>query len=188
MFDILKELKEADLQRLKSLCKTIPEEELAMKMPAGIPEEAKFKFKISSEAVDRDGEVVKASGIDMKWYKKNPIVLLNHWYSVENIIGKTTNIWQEGTDTYAEGYFSQTNPLAKLVQDMYNEGMVNVVSIGFMVKERDVNDRNIISKCELLEFSICAVQSNRDAERVKELAAKGVEMGLIVETKEVSQD
>ena len=102
---------------------------LGTKAPDDIPEEAKFKFKISSEAVDRDGEVVKANGLDLKWYKKNPIVLLNHWYSVENIIGKCTKIWQEGTDTYAEGYFSQTNPKAKLVQDLYNEKMVNVVSI-----------------------------------------------------------
>ena len=124
--NILQELKEVDRDRLKTLLATSP---LETKTPDNIPEEAKFSFKISSEAVDRDGEIVRAKGIDLTWYKKNPVVLLNHWYSVENIIGKTTNIYQKGTDTYAEGYFSQTNPKAKLVQDLYNEKMVNVVSI-----------------------------------------------------------
>lgn len=186
MFDIMKELKEADVLRIKALAKVLPEESVGMKMPDDIPDEAKFKFKISSESVDRDGDIVKADGIDFKWYKKNPIVLLNHWYSVENIIGKCTKIWQEGTDTYAEGYFSQTNPKAKLVQDLYNEKMVNVVSIGFMVKERDANDRNVFTKTELLEFSICAVQSNRDAERSdkqKDLIKKGIEAGLLEDDK-----
>lgn len=182
MFDIMKELKKEDLQRLKTLCKALPEKDV--KATEDIPAEAYFKFKVSSEAVDRDGEIVKANGIDFKWYKKNPIVLLNHWYSVENIIGKCTKIWQEGTDTFAEGYFSQTNPKAKLVQDLYNEKMVNVVSIWFIVKERDPNDRKIITKSELLEFSICAVQSNRDAERTddqKALLKKGIEAGLIMD-------
>lgn len=182
MFDLMKELSKVDLQQIQGMSKKLPEDFADTKMPADIPEEAKFKFKISSEAVDRDGEVVKASGADFKWYRKNPIVLLNHWYTVENIIGKCTKVWQEGTDTYAEGYFSQTNPKAKLVQDLYNEKMVNVVSIWFIVKERDPNDRNIITAWEMLEFSVCAVQSNRDAERTpdqKELYQKWVDAGLI---------
>ena len=177
--NILQELKEVDRDRLKTLLATSP---LEKKVPDNIPEEAKFSFKISSEAVDRDGEIVRAKGIDLTWYKKNPIVLLNHRYSVENIIGKTTNIYQKGTDTFAEGYFSQTNPKAKLVQDLYNEKMVNVVSIWFIVKERDPNDRNIITKSEMLEFSICAIQSNREAERTdeqKSLIKKGIAAGLL---------
>lgn len=179
MFDILKELKKEDADRIKGLSSILK----STKNPDNIPEEAKFKFKVSSESVDRDGEILKADGADLEYYRRNPIVLANHWYSVENIIGKTTKIWQEGTDTYAEGYFSQTNPKAKLIQDLYNEGMVKVVSVGFMVKERDAKDRNIITKWEMLEFSICAVQSNRDAESMdgkqKELMRKGLDSWLI---------
>ena len=51
-----------------------------------------------------------------------------------------------------------------------------------MIKERDANDRSIFTKTELLEFSICAVQSNRDAERSddqKALIKKGVDAGLL---------
>jgi len=181
MFNLYKELKEIDKTEINKLIWTI---DMKAKDDT-IPDEAKFKVKISSEAVDRDWEIVKADWIDFKWYKKNPIVLANHWYTVENIIGKTTKVYQEGKDTYAEWYFSQTNPKAKLFQDLYNEGMLKTVSIWFMVKERDANDRNIITKCELLEYSWVAVQSNRDAMDMSwkelELHKKGVEAGIIIE-------
>jgi hypothetical protein len=33
--------------------------------------------------------------MDLKAYKKNPVVLLDHSYKVENIVGKTTKIYIE---------------------------------------------------------------------------------------------
>lgn len=187
MFNLYKELKEIDKNEIQKLVWTVD-----MKIPSDIPDEAKFKVKISSEAVDRDWEIVKADWIDFKWYKKNPLVLANHWYTVENIIWKTTRVWQEGKDTFAEWYFSQTNPKAKLFQDLYNEWMLKVASIWFMTKERDTNDRSIITKSELLEWSWVAVQSNRDAMSLDwkqlELHKKCLEAGIMLDEENIAKD
>lgn len=181
-FDIKKELQKIEVEEIKKLVGS-----LEIKEATDVEDSYKFTVKISSESVDRDGEVLKADGADFKWYKKNPIVLLNHWYSVENIIGKATKVWQEGTDTFAEGYFSKTNPKAKIAMDLYNEWMLKTVSVWFIVKERDPNDRNTITKWEMLEFSFVAVQSNRDAmsldEKSLEIYKKWIENWIFLETK-----
>ena len=51
-------------------------------------EEWAFDVVASTEDQDRDGETVKVNGWDTTNWLKNPVVLANHTYKIENIVGK----------------------------------------------------------------------------------------------------
>lgn len=139
-----------------------------------------FKVIVSTESIDRDGEIIRQEWIDLEKYRKNPVVIIDHEYKVENIVWKVTKIWTEWKITYAEGVFSNTNPKAKIVKDLYNEGMLKSVSIWFL-RGRDSQGANI-KNSEMFELSFVIAGANAEAlsqdqksvykEAVKELDIK----------------
>ena len=139
------------------------------------------QFTISKEVVDRDGDILRASGVDFTNYMKNPVFLSFH-NSREFPLGKVTKFWVEGNSVKAIVYFPpieelSTNPeqaseKAKLVDftyHCYKTGMLNAVSVGFIPKDwTEIRENgqwvgNDITKWELLEFSAVAVPANQDA-------------------------
>lgn len=134
------------------------------------------RFTISKEVVDRDGDILRASGVDFTNYMKNPVFLSFH-NSREFPLGKVTKFWVEGSSVKADVYFPtieelSTNPdqaseKAKLVDFTYNcykTGMLNAVSVGFIPLEWIETENGFdILKWELLEFSAVAVPANQDA-------------------------
>jgi len=146
--------------------------------------ENEFEVIVSTASNDRSGESITQNWIDIDAYMKNPVVLINHEYSVEAIAGKATKVWTEWNITKARWLFSQTNPRAKLVQDLYNEWMLKAVSIWFIPTER--KDWDTIVKSEMLEFSFVAGPCNSEALSTewKELMKKWVEAKLLKEEKE----
>ncbi len=145
-----------------------------------------FKVIASTEAVDRAWETIKADGWKWENFMKNPVILANHRYSVENIVGKATKIYVKDKKLIIEWVFSESNPLGKLVADLYEEGMLKAVSVWFLVLQRDEKNRDIIIESELLECSFVAVPCNYEAlsQDQKELYKKGLEAGIIKETEE----
>lgn len=141
----------------------------------------KFRVVASTEDIDRSGEVIKLDWWDFENYKKNPVVIANHIYRIENIVGRATKIWIEDWRLVIEGVFSKSNPLGILLADLYDEGMVKTVSVGFIPKQRQEDNRRIITSAELLELSFVAVPCNPEALSLdqKELMQKGIEAGLI---------
>jgi hypothetical protein len=150
------------------------------------------QFTISKEVVDRDGDILRASGVDFGNYMKNPVFLSFH-NSREFPLGKVTKFWVEGNAVKAIVYFPtieelSTNPeqaseKAKLVDfcyHCYKTGMLNAVSVGFIPLEWTESKGGYdITKWELLEFSAVAVPANQDAiaEAVKSFGnefAKGI--------------
>ena len=138
-------------------------------------------FTISKEVVDRDGDILRASGVDFTNFMKNPVFLSFH-NSREFPLGKVTKFWVEGNAVKAIVYFPtieelSTNPeqaseKAKLVDftyHCYKTGMLNAVSVGFIPKDWiEIRENgqwvgNDIKKWELLEFSAVAVPANQDA-------------------------
>ena len=133
-------------------------------------------FTISKEVVDRDGDILRASGVDFSNYMKNPVFLSFH-NSREFPLGKVTKLWVEGNEVKAIVYFPtleelSTNPeqvseKAKLVDFAYccyKTGMLNAVSVGFIPLEWIETENGYdILKWELLEFSAVAVPANQDA-------------------------
>jgi caudovirus prohead protease len=84
-----------------------------------------------------------------------------------------------------EGVFSKSNPLGVLLADLYDEGMVKTVSVGFIPKQRQEDNRRIITSAELLELSFVAVPCNPNALSLdqKQLMKKGIEAGILQEEK-----
>ena len=115
--------------------------------------------------------------MDLKNYKKNPVVLLDHSYKVENIVAKTTKLTMEDNTLVADFVFIDTEN-GKLAQKLYEAGLLKASSIGFMAKQRDQNDFSKIIKSELLEWSLVAVPANAealslDAKVMEEAISKG---------------
>ena len=133
-------------------------------------------FTISKEVVDRDGDILRASGVDFSNYMKNPVFLSFH-NSREFPLGKVTKFWVEGNEVKAVVYFPTLEELstdpnnasekAKLVDftyHCYKTGMLNAVSVGFIPLEWIETENGYdILKWELLEFSAVAVPANQDA-------------------------
>jgi len=134
------------------------------------------QFTISKEVIDRDGDILRANGVDFSNYMKNPVFLSFH-NSREFPLGKVTKFWVEGNEVKAVVYFPTLEELssdmnnvsekAKLVDFTYNcykMGMLNAVSVGFIPLEwTETKDGYDITKWELLEFSAVAVPANQDA-------------------------
>lgn len=140
--------------------------------------ERTIRFCISSEVVDRDGDILIAKGCDFTNFEKNKVFLPFH-NSRDFPLGKVTNYWVEEKSVYADVYFPTIEELssdpnnasekAKLVDftyHCYKTGMLNAVSVGFIAKEFTPNKEtggSIINKWELLEFSAVCVPANQDA-------------------------
>src|SRR5580698_10301443 len=131
-----------------------------------------FDVIISTEDLDRSGEIVRQNGWEMTNYKNNPIVLWGHdYYSLP--IGVCTETYKTEVHgvpaTGAKGVFypSEVNPLAQQVRRMHEFGQKMGVgvgcttSVGFIPKEFDENNNRIITRAELLEFSFVPVPANQ---------------------------
>lgn len=141
-------------------------------------EERTVRFKISSEVVDRDGDILIAKGCNFDNFKKNPQFLGFHNYH-EYPLGIPKNWGVDGDSVYCDVYFPtidelSTNPAeasekAKLVDftyHCYKTGMLNAVSVGFITNFAEPNNATggfIVKDWELLEFSAVTVPANQDA-------------------------
>lgn len=141
-------------------------------------EERTVRFKISSEVVDRDGDVLIAKGCDFSNFKKNPQFLGFHNYH-DFPLGIPKNWGVDGKSVYCDVYFPTIEELssdkenasekAKLVDftyHCYKTGMLNAVSVGFIAKDAEPNKETggfIVNDWELLEFSAVTVPANQDA-------------------------
>ena len=134
------------------------------------------QFTISKEVVDRDGDILRASGCDFTNYMKNPVFLSFH-NSREFPLGKVTKFWVEGNSVKAIVYFPtleelSTDPnnvsekarICDFAYCCYKTGMLNAVSVGFIpIEWIETENGYDILKWELLEFSAVAVPANQDA-------------------------
>ena len=138
--------------------------------------ERSVQFTISKEVIDRDGDILRAGGVDFTNYMKNPVFLPFH-NSRDFPLGKVTKFWVEENSVKAIVYFPTLEELssnpeyasekARLVDfcyHAYKTGMLNAVSVGFIPLEwTETKNGFDITKWELLEFSAVAVPANQDA-------------------------
>lgn len=129
--------------------------------------ERTLQFTISTGAVDRDHDTIKAEGWETANYKNNPVVLWAHDYR-QLPIGKATQIWVEDGKLKSKFEFvpAEINPFADTVYRMVRGGFLNATSVGFAPIDYELDkERKGINflKQELLEVSICPVPSNPEA-------------------------
>jgi HK97 family phage prohead protease len=141
-----------------------------------VKSETGYRVLASTNAVDRQGDVVDQGGWDLKNFLLNPVILWAHKYD-ELPVGKATKvqITSQGLELDFEFAPAEANAKAEEVRNCFEQGFLNAVSVGFIPKERS---GNTITKAELLEVSIVPVPANQEALRLA--MSKGFDLKEIV--------
>lgn len=123
---------------------------------------------ITTANPDRVGDVVEASGADLANYMRHPVVMADHSYSIDRIIGRAVSV-----EITKDGIFARTKyrdtPLGKDAFNLAAEGL-GAWSIGFrpITFKAIKDDKGFtkgfhFTKWELLEYSQVAIPMNPDA-------------------------
>ena len=139
--------------------------------------DAPLTFVISSEEVDRHGDVVLAQGWRLQAYLQNPVFLWAHDYRLP-VIGRALAVWPEPGQLLARLEFAPTD-FASQVAALYRGGYQHGVSVGFRPlryeERRDSRTGAFLGirflEQELLEVSAVPVPANRRALRRAALPA-----------------
>lgn len=133
---------------------------------------------ITTESLDRDGDTIRASGWDLKSYRKNPVVLFGH-DRLGLPIGRCTSVKRVERGLEAEWEWAP-HAFAQDVARLWAGGFLNSTSVGFrpLEWERSSDESRPYGvdflKQELLEFSVVPIPANSEALRrsVKALAER----------------
>lgn len=136
--------------------------------------------KLTTDSVDRDGEVLIPQGMNTVDYDKNPVLFYNHEY--DQPIGKVTNIKRSEDSVTGELQFAQRPSdyegdfFPQFVEALVRQDIVKGVSVGFVAEDGGSRmaskaDRakfgprikRVFNKWKLLEVSIAPLPANQDA-------------------------
>lgn len=140
-----------------------------------------FEAMISTETIDRQGDIVRATGAVLDNYMKNPVVLWDHNYH-ERPVAKALNVEiLPGRGLKSTFQFPARGISRRIdeIRDLWQEGFLNAVSIGFIpLASRPINPNDKwgsqeYTRWELLEYSICPVPANQEALRLAIKRLKG---------------
>jgi len=133
--------------------------------------DGKYMAVLSDTSTDRDGEIVGKEALNkIKSDSGFVSILLNHENKIQNLVGEWINrrlVEQDGhTALIAEPKFFMSNPNAKMIKGMLDDGAKCGISIGAIVKDSDMRkingvDTKVFTDVELLEASFVAIPSNR---------------------------
>jgi len=138
-----------------------------------------YTFIMSDETIDRDGEIIKVDGWDLKNFKKNSPLLFGHRHDLPavGIVGRAAKengqLMAKGVRFATEGIYD----LADTVHGLVDDGILKAVSVGYIPKKRSYpsqdeeengvrgkkKPRVITEEAELYELSIVNVGANPNA-------------------------
>ena len=124
---------------------------------------------LSTDEVDRHGDIISADGWQLDAYLENPVVLWAHDHR-RPPIGRAVQVWREPHRLLARLEFAPT-AFAQEVAALYRQGYQRGISVGFKPlryqERRDEKTGAFIGvhflEQELLEVSAVAVPANRAA-------------------------
>ena len=123
---------------------------------------------ITSANVDRDGDIVLTSGMQVESYLRNPVVLPMHCHDFP--VGLTEKLKIQAKQAWAQWQWLVDLPdsEAEKYQAWWDAHALNATSIGFLPSkwsDSEKTDGWTFEEWELLEFSPVVIPSNRDAVR-----------------------
>ncbi len=135
------------------------------------------RIVISDESINSYGFWVMTDGIDLSAFLKNPVMLWNH---NRGGLGVTSDqlpigIWKdlriENGVLTGEPVFDENDEFAVKIKQKYESGILNACSIGFEPLEWSDAPEMLkkgqkvatVTRCLLLEISICDIPSNANA-------------------------
>jgi len=123
----------------------------------------------SSEKIDRDGDIVRVDGINIKEYKKNPVVMFAHDHS-SLPIAKATRIWKEDKNLMVKMQFTtpEENSMGDTVYKLIKGDYLKSLSIGFKPSwDTAVRNEKVggwdFKDSDLYEISIVPIPANAAA-------------------------
>lgn len=109
-------------------------------------------------------------GIDLKRFKKNPVMLNGHWASNENVIGRWEKVKTDDGKLSGEPVFDIDDEKSAVIAGKVERGFINAVSMGLLFERQhmvqDPTGKFTLGKCELLEVSFVAIPANANAVRL----------------------
>lgn len=166
---------------------------LRKNLPSQVDKEATEKagadrvlvFNISSKAEDRDGDTIEVDGWELGNFNKSGSVLWAHDPG-QPPIAKPLATWTEGGFLKSRAEFTpkELYPFGHMVYEMFREGYIRGVSVGFKPLEWSfVEDRSDwaidFHRQELLEYSATPVPSNPEA--VVAAKSAGIDVTPLIE-------
>lgn len=148
-------------------------------------------FTISDESVNRYGQKVLVSGWDLKNFKKNGPLLVNHdSLSVDGVVGKSTRVWIDNQKKRLMGTFEflpeGMSAKADLLWNLYDNDFMNSVSAGYIVnwekatfRKNEKDPAVTFDGQELLECSLATIPANPNAR--KDMLKNAMDLGIINE-------
>lgn len=135
-------------------------------------EGSKISFVASDETLDRANDVIPIDSWDLNNYLKSPVLLVDHEYKVEKIVGLAENLSTTSGKLTFDAVFHDVTELARNVKQMVLDGVIKAVSVGFLPHAADKDGGR--TRNELLEISIVAVGANPNALVQLNSLAKGI--------------
>lgn len=133
-------------------------------------------FKLSDQSLNSHGFRVLTAGIDLRRFLTNPVMCYDH--DTHRLpIGRWENLRVEGESLLADAVFDTSDPEAAEVARKVEEGFLRGCSISIYVTEAVDGEllpgqtSPTVTRCELMEASICPIGSNPGAVRL--VAASG---------------
>jgi len=132
--------------------------------------EVRRNITVSTSDLNRNGYRVLSKGVDLSYYKLNPVVFYNH--KLSTAIGVAVNPRFEDGIIKIDGIrftdFEPTHPLAHVAKQ-FKEGTLRAVSLGHIPTEISKKKKHLVEgqklatvvKTEVIEISVATVQANR---------------------------
>lgn len=124
-------------------------------------------FTLSTDCVDRGGDIVNQDGWKLANYKKNPVILWGHDQRIPPI-GRALSVGKRDGALVAKIEFAtaEQHPFAETVFQLVKGGFVNAGSVGFIPIKYNWNEDRYgfdFIEQELIEYSIVGVPMNPEA-------------------------
>lgn len=129
-------------------------------------EEGVIDFIASSNAEDRDEDIVRQDGLILDYYRQNPVFLWAHAPHIPPIGRSTESKLNELGKFQIKVKFDLDDEFASKVYKKYRKGFMKMVSIGFLpieLEERENSRGFVFLESEIMEVSAVPVGSNREA-------------------------
>jgi hypothetical protein len=131
----------------------------------------RITFIISTDAMDRDGDIIDQNGWELADYKRNPVVLWAHDGSQPPVARAASVAVENGKlVSVAEFPTREQYAFADTIFQLYKGGFLHATSVGFMPEELELMegpDTGLIGfrfrRQKLLEYSAVPIPSNPEA-------------------------
>lgn len=133
-----------------------------------MPKPKPFVFNDESVA-NSYGFIIPTSGISLKRFKQNPIMLDSHSNSTKSVLGKWEDVKVENGQLTGVPVFDSEDEDVTKIQGKVERGFIKSCSMGVTFRREDlkmVAGKLVLEKCILYEVSIVAVPSNANSIRL----------------------